>query len=254
MGRPMSYDGYAREYAQTRWAVPWVLAPLRRELRSLEEPSTVIEIGCGTGNYLIALAQDVPSHRYLGFDLSSEMLRVARSRSSRVNLARGNAEGFFPYADSSCRFGFAVDVIHHIEDLDAFFSEAARVIENEGQLIVVTDSERDIVSRSLTRHFPELVSIELDRYPTLDELHAAAGRAGLGCAGAEPCAGDVPLTEDFLDKLERKCSSGMRLMTPEAHRRGMERVRAAAGRGETWHSCYTAIRYTHRPARAVGRP
>ena len=37
----------------------------------------------------------------------------------------------------------------------------------------------------------------------------------------------------------------MRLISSQAHWEGMERVRAAASRGEFWYSFYTAVKYQH---------
>jgi len=246
VGRPMSYDGYAREYAHTRAPVSWVLDPLRRQLEARPGRALVIEIGCGTGNYLIALRNEQPRHRFVGFDLPAPMLEVARSRSARVRLTRADAERGFPFADGCCQVAFAVDVVHHIARLDTFFGEARRILAPDGRCVIVTDSDENIRRRSLTRHFPELLAIELDRYPSLDQLDAAAGRVQLERCRVERCEGRMELDDAFLDRLERKCSSAMRLMAPEAHREGMKRVRAAAAEGESWLSCYTAITYRPR--------
>jgi len=243
MGRSMNYDGFAQDYAVNRWAVPWILAPLNGEISTVPGGSTVLEIGCGTGNYIVALSQVLPDYRYHGFDMSSEMLSIARSRSSGIEFSFGDAEQRFPYPESFCRIAFAVDVLHHIEKLDVFFLESARVLDSGGKLLVVTDSEDNIRSRSLTRYFPEILSIELDRYPALEELHAAADRASLRCIGTEPAEGEILMDEGFIAKLESRCSSAMRIISSEAHRRGIHRVRAAGNSGEKWFSCYTVVKY-----------
>jgi hypothetical protein len=120
-------------------------------------------------------------------------------------------------------------------------------------LVIVTDSEQNIRSRTLTQLFPELLEVELRRYPRVDELHAAAKSAHLQFERAEAAEGSIDLSDEFIGKLERKCSSGMRLMTPSSHRRGIQRVRAARDRGERWFSCYTVLSYKCGPF-AEGRP
>ncbi len=243
MGQPMNYDDYAREYASTRWAVPWITTVLARQVGFLPANATLVEAGCGTGNYIIALAEMFPGCACKGFDLSSEMLAVARSRSEKVQFALADAEASFPYGAREADFALLVDVVHHLRSLDNLFRESARILKPNGILVIVTDSEANMRSRSLTHFFPEILEIELRRYPTLDELNSAAARAGLKCNGQEPAEGDIELEDTFIAKLEQKCSSAMRLMSPQAHRAGIARVREAQKRGEKWHSCYTALIY-----------
>ncbi len=71
-----------------------------RLLRSLpiEDSSRVLEMGCGTGRNLIALARLHPEARLCGIDISAEMLASAQSRiekcllSGRIVLRRSAAE------------------------------------------------------------------------------------------------------------------------------------------------------------------
>jgi SAM-dependent methyltransferase len=239
----MDYDDYAATYAHTRWAVPWILEPLRRAAGRTPSGATIVEIGCGTGNYVVALAAAVPGRVYKGFDLSTGMLQVARARRSSVEFAVGNADQTFPYGDRSAALAFAVDVVHHLERIDNFICEAARILEPAGELIVVTDSAENVRRRSLTRFFPEILAIELARYPELAVLHAAAGAAGFDLCGEEPAEGSIPLDDEFIAKVAAKCSSAMRLISEDAHARGLARLRTAAARGESWLSCYTVLRY-----------
>lgn len=243
MGQPMDYDSYAHEYAETRWPFPWIVEPLNRLAALTSEGASILEVGCGTGNYIIALAERDRYRTYRGFDLSAKMLAVAQSRSRIVEFLRADAERRFPYEDQTFGLVYLVDVIHHIENMANLFTEAARVSKAAGWVVIVTDSEENICERSLTRFFPELLELELKRYPRLDELHAAAGSAGLALDQCIPAEGQIELDDKFIAKLERKGSSGMRLMAPEAHAQGIQRVRAASLRGERWFSCYTVLSY-----------
>src|SRR6185295_9528639 len=97
--------------------------------------------------------------------------------------------------------------------------------------------------RSLTRYFPEIMAIERSRYPLPAALHDLARVAGLRLVTETDAVGDIPLTDEFLARLAAKCSSAMRLMAPEDHAAGMDRLRAAQRRGEKWRSCYTVLEY-----------
>ena len=88
---PTDYDAYASTYAWTRRAVPWVLQPLIRSVGLLAAGASVLEIGCGTGNYISALAEGRPDLLHFGFDLSEAMLTEARGRASSVVFVQGDA-------------------------------------------------------------------------------------------------------------------------------------------------------------------
>ena len=240
---PTDYDRYAPTYAWARAAVPWVADPLAAIAATLAPQSTVLEIGCGTGNYIHAIATRRSDLRYVGFDLSEPMLRQARARPGLPLFLRGDATRAFPCAGRTCAMAFMVDVIHHLEPLDTFFSESARVLAPHGRLVIVTDSEGTMRRRSLTRFVPELMSIELDRYPDPSELHRHAAGAGLRLVSAQLVEGRVPLTDEFVKRLGAKCSSAMRLIGDAEHGAGMARVREGQARGEEWLSCYEMLHY-----------
>jgi S-adenosylmethionine-diacylgycerolhomoserine-N-methlytransferase len=56
-------------------------------------PRRVLEVGCGTGRNLAALAKAFPEAEIVGLDLSEEMLRIAREKTAafgeRVRLLQG---------------------------------------------------------------------------------------------------------------------------------------------------------------------
>lgn len=73
-----------------------------RLLADLQPPpgGTVVEIGCGTARNLIVAAKRYPHARFVGFDISEEMLVTARNSvaraglSDRITLKQGDATSF----------------------------------------------------------------------------------------------------------------------------------------------------------------
>jgi len=240
---PTDYDQYAPTYAWTRTAVPWVVEPLWRTTSRRPRDTAVLEVGCGTGNYIHALAGRRQDLRYFGFDLSGPMLVQARRRPSAIQFIQGDASRSLPFTERSFGLVFAVDVVHHLADLFRFFEEAHRVLTRDGSLVIVTDSEATFRRRSLSQFFPEILPIELSRYPAVSAMHAAATQAGLRLESHREVEGEIPIDRDLLSRLEAKCSSAMRLLKPEAFAAGMDRVRAAGARDEPWLSCYDVFLY-----------
>jgi SAM-dependent methyltransferase len=243
MGRAMNYDDYASGYAHTRNAVEWVSEPIINEVKLLPKGSSVLEIGCGTGNYIIELVNRVPDNNYSGFDISEEMLKVAKQINETIKFLIGNADKRFPYPDKMFELEFMIDVIHHIIKLDVSFKEAERTLKDYGVLLIVTDSFEDMKRRSLTKYFPEILEIEIDRYPAFEELNLFAQSNGFKLIETKQLQGTAELNDEFITKLKQKCSSAMRLMPDELHKKGIERVREAQKKGEGWHSYYTMLKY-----------
>lgn len=88
------YDATRRNYLLGRDRLISELAP--------PVGGTVLEVGCGTGRNLIALAKRYPSARFYGIDISSEMLKTARSAIARhgvydrISLAEADALALDP--------------------------------------------------------------------------------------------------------------------------------------------------------------
>jgi len=243
MGKPMDYNYFAGTYSQTRVAVDWVTDPLEKEAKNFPEGSTILEIGCGTGNYIIALTKRLPNYTYKGLDLSVEMLKAAKSRSDTIEFKLGNADIGFPYPDNDADTAYLVDVIHHISDYRTFFNECFRVLKPDGSLLIVTDSDETMRRRSSIKYFPEQLEIELGRYPKVEELHNHAQKSGFQLAGSDIVAGYYDINNELISKLERRYTSSLQLLSDRAHRQGMERVKEAKSRNEKWFSNYTILKY-----------
>ena len=97
--------------------------------------------------------------------------------------------------------------------------------------------------RSLAVFFPEILAHELARYPRVETLHVAALAVGLSGGAATRSERLSPISAADIDKLAAKCSSALRLISDEAHQRGLERARQAQVQGESWRSLYTIYHF-----------
>jgi cyclopropane fatty-acyl-phospholipid synthase-like methyltransferase len=124
----------------------------------------------------------------------------------------------------------STDVIHHIGNRDAYFSEAGRVLRSQGHIVTVTDSHDDIPRRRpLSSHFPETVSVELQRYPPVPQLLEEMTRAGF----VEPRVVGVSRNYELTDiqAYRDRAFSSLLLIDDEAFHRGIDRLEADLARG-----------------------
>src|SRR5579864_8909698 len=125
------YDAIGRTYDTTRKADPDVTRCLARHL-NLRAGANYLDVGCGTGNYTVALQR--LGARMFGLELTSTMLAKARSKSDRVRWVQGNAESL-PFRDRHFDGAIATVTIHHWKSLRPSFDEVFRVIDS-GRLVI----------------------------------------------------------------------------------------------------------------------
>ncbi len=222
-----NYDKLAAEYAQHRMVHPEVL----RNLLITGFPtikSRVLEIGCGTGNYILAIKSIVGCECW-GLDPSKKMLDVANQRSPAVALQQGRAEKIH-LASSTFDLAFSVDVIHHVQGHKTYVQEAYRILKPGGKFCTVTDSEWIIRNRQpLSNYFPELVEIELNRYPRVEKLHTWMEAAGF----KDIIEHTVEFTDDLIDIREyrERAYSALHLLSEADFQRGIARMEADLAKG-----------------------
>ncbi len=217
----IDYDRAAEDYARHRQVHPRVLQEF---LRAVDERSRVLEVGCGTGNYILALAGTARCQGW-GVDPSERMLERALHCEESVRFSLGRGENLdFPRA--SFDLVFSVDVIHHVMDRPAYFSEAHRVLQGGGKLCTVTDSTEIILGRiPLSRYFPETVRPELLRYPRISELVGMMRDAGF----ADICERTVQFRYDLCDfddlaPYRDRAFSSLHLIADPSLQRGIRRM------------------------------
>jgi SAM-dependent methyltransferase len=226
-GVGVDYDRAAGRYAAHRRAHGGVLEQLAARCRPGRD-FCLLEVGCGTGNYLSALAARFRCGAW-GLDPSAGMLARARAHAPAVHWLQGQAERL-PFVGRSLDLLFSVDLIHHVGDRAAFYRQAARVLRPGGWLCTATDSAEIIRRREiLSGYFPETVVVELARYPRLAQLEAWMEEAGLGEITVRTVEAPYEITDagPFRDR----AYSSLHLITEAAWQAGLARLARDLARG-----------------------
>jgi ubiquinone/menaquinone biosynthesis C-methylase UbiE len=108
------------------------------DLAELAGDETVLDVGCGNGLYLGALAQRQHQGFVCGLDLSAGMLTAARVRSSEPLLV-GDAQRL-PFAERSFDRVLAMHMLYHVPDRALAIAELRRVLRRGGATLAVTNS------------------------------------------------------------------------------------------------------------------
>jgi ubiquinone/menaquinone biosynthesis C-methylase UbiE len=214
------YQTIAPDYARNRRVHPDVLNGLISTAQ-LGSTSSVLEVGCGTGNYLAALSE-VPACHCWGIDPSEAMLAEARKNCPEAQISCAPAEQM-ALASGQFDLVFAVDVIHHISDRPQAFREFRRVLRANGKLCLITDSPEIIRSREpLSTYFPETVEAELARYPSLVTLGEELRTGGFSDIAEVEVEYRGELAD--IEPYRAKVFSSLRLISQAAFERGLQRM------------------------------
>lgn len=98
----------------------------------------VLDIGCGDGAHLRALADRID--RGIGIDFSSQMIETARRRTDHASLTfrHDDAEQLDTIPADSIDTVVSVGVLEHVLHPHRVFEEAARVLRPDGRFVALT--------------------------------------------------------------------------------------------------------------------
>ena len=137
----ISYDQRCIDYARGRFDAI-VPDDVQRELPY----DRALELGCGTGFFLLNLVQSGVARRGSVTDLSPGMVKVATRNGQSLGLdidgRVADAEGI-PYDDDTFDLVVGHAVLHHIPDVELSLREVVRVLKPGGVLGVV-DADTDV--------------------------------------------------------------------------------------------------------------
>ena len=199
---------------------PGVLAKLA-SFGALRKELKILEVGCGTGNYAVALRVLLDCEIW-AIDPSQEMLSIARERSAEIHFSVGRGEKL-DFPRSFFDTVFSVDVIHHLSRPRDFFCEAHRVLKEGGNVCTVTDSEWIIRHREpLAVYFPETVEVELKRYPRIDQLKRIMIEVGF--SDIKDNMAEFPYELHDAQAYRYKAFSSLHLISEEGFERGIKQM------------------------------
>lgn len=122
----------------------------------------ILEIGCGPGTIVGYL----PQSEYVGFDISSRYIEMARKRFPHAQFFCERVSQFSPASQQSFDTVLALGVVHHLDDEEArqLFQIAYDVLKSGGKLVTLdgvwTDDQSPTARWLLARDRGEYVRNE----------------------------------------------------------------------------------------------
>jgi SAM-dependent methyltransferase len=239
------YNTIGVGYNNTRRADPFIAKKLFDHL-SPQQGSAYLDIGCGTGNYTIALAEK--GINFYGVEPSESMLALAREKNKTVMWRLGTAENI-PATDAFFDGAIATLTVHHWVDLNGGMAEIQRVLKPGGRLVVFTSTPVQMQGYWLNHYFPDMLAKSIGQMPSLERIREALRAAGLHLLDTEKYFIPDDLQDCFLyvgknrpelylvEEIRKGISSFVALANKEEVEEGLTRLQADLAAG-----AFTAIR------------
>ena len=184
--RGVDYDSEAEDYQGARGRSTGTAAYRERVRREMADapPGWVIDVGSGTGVWS-SLLGSWSGRPVLAVEPSSGMRDVARSAraDARVHLVGGRA-GALPVRDGAGAAAWLSTVIHHVGDLDACARDLGAALAPGAPVLIRGAFPGRYEGIPIVRYFPGSRRA-LDRFPSVEAVRDAFGRAGFGFMGVE---------------------------------------------------------------------
>ncbi|MGH3726473.1 MAG: class I SAM-dependent methyltransferase [Mycobacterium sp.] len=168
---------------------------------------SVLEVGCGGGQFACRLVEQYPNLRASGVDLSAEQVKRATKRARTVPSAlRGQLQFHvasaldLPFPDNTFDAVISIASIKHWPDRALGVAEMTRVLKNNGLLLVAE------VDRSChlddARAFVQTVRLAAPlRLPYLWGFHTYIAGQGLDLDDGRAALADLPLAETAVKRI-----------------------------------------------------
>lgn len=124
-----------RRFLDRGFAAPLVDAMVA--LLSVAPPDAMLDVGCGEGHHLVALANRFGGESH-GIDISLAAIDAAARRAPQLSWAVANADRFVPYAAGSFRVVTSVTARMNA-------AEFRRVLAPDGRVLVAVPGPEDLV-------------------------------------------------------------------------------------------------------------
>jgi ubiquinone/menaquinone biosynthesis C-methylase UbiE len=117
------------------------------QLKKHSPEGVLVDVGCGPGYLVTAIAKSFPQLRIIGIDIAKEMIQIATDKLSslgfneQVEFRQGDAQGL-PFQNNTVDFVVSTLSLHHWRNASEALEEIYRVLNAGGQFLLF-DFRRD---------------------------------------------------------------------------------------------------------------
>lgn len=181
-----SFGKYARQYDSLATVQKKVTDRFTELLaNSISPPTTLLDIGSGTGRLLEKISLIFPETALFGVDLAFGMTKIARNRleqNDRASLVCSDAEEL-PFRDKSFDMVISTSTYQWINPLEKAFTEAYRILKPSGRFLFALFGEKTLFElkesyRNACTDHDRGAADRMHQFATTDKVLSALNDAG----------------------------------------------------------------------------
>lgn len=183
--------------------------------------NSILDIGCGTARYARCLKGQ--GYNILGLDISLDQLLQAK----RVIPVVCASAASIPFLDGHFACGMMIQLLHQLnpEIRKQALSEAFRILDTNGILVIKTRSHNDIYRYPFRQAFPSAIPVNLRRYPAISLLLSDLETAGFNVISITETFSEQPVErQDLLHSIKNKYNSTLALIPSDEFELGYEKL------------------------------
>ena len=194
---------------------------------SIDQVSTIIDLGCGTGRFTAALSDQFDAN-VIGIDPSLKMLVQAREKHKNISFKQASAEQL-PLSDDFADMMFMSMVFHHISNHEKSVRECHRVLRPGGVVFIRNTFADEINSYPYIDIFPSMRSIIESQLITKEKLKQMFSSSGFKLNARQTQWEEIsPNWQAFADKIALKADSFVARLDDSEFESGLKRIQDKA--------------------------
>lgn len=188
---------------------------------------TVLDLSCGTGNYLERQITEYPTSKYkikwIGIDKSVEMINKARQKNLDAELIIADVIDLSLETDSvdyiKNRFAF-----HHYTDKEKAVQEMYRILRQNGKLSIENLNHEYMHNSWVYKYFPVSIELDNERFPKTFEYYKLLENNGFKIKFNVKIYVKKFKYKEIIEETKNRDMSQFQLMTENEYRTGLEKM------------------------------
>ena len=228
MSQRVNYDEIAESYDAHPFRRKAVDPDLLAFLKEHPERGSILDIGCGTGNQLVADRPHAPSARFVGLDRFRGMLRQGQKKARDIRWIQGDGAAM-PFREASFDFVTSQFSFHHVQNKPSMIADVFRVLRPGGRFVMSNISPRDMSGWIIYRFFPAAWEKDLQDFLPKEEIECLFRDVGFRnvAVSLQRRSYEIPLRE-FLESARQRIHVSQLVTISDAdYQNGLTRIEQA---------------------------
>jgi ubiquinone/menaquinone biosynthesis C-methylase UbiE len=188
---------------------------------------TVLDLSCGTGNYLRRQIIEYPVSEYkikwIGIDKSEDMIKKARNKKLNADLIIGDVVNM-PLKNNSINYIKNRFAFHHYLEKEKSVKEIYRILKQDGVLSIINLNHEYMRHSWVYKYFPSSIELDNERFPETTYLYTLLENCGFRISVNVKIEVKKFKYKDIIEETKNKDMSQLQIITEKEYEKGLREM------------------------------